>query len=82
MPLSPQVRLKSPQSRSFNEGAYQTIPKKQWGGRNNKQLSPMAERAIRNFDPQDPFALDENVKLVPCRWSNTGWKYAMKDPAE
>ena len=73
-------KLKEPLSRNgFNEGAYQTSPKKKW---NNTAMSPMVERAKRNFDPQDPFALDENVKLVPCRWSNTGWKYAMKDPAE
>ena len=25
---------------------------------------------------------DENLQLVPCRWSNTGWKYVQKDPCE
>lgn len=25
---------------------------------------------------------EENLQLVPCRWSNTGWKYVQRDPAE
>ena len=24
---------------------------------------------------------EENLQLVPCRWSHTGWKYVQKDPA-
>lgn len=23
---------------------------------------------------------EENLQLVPCRWSHTGWKYVQKDP--
>ena len=25
---------------------------------------------------------DANIQLVPCRWSNTGWKYVQNDPIE
>ncbi len=25
---------------------------------------------------------DENLQLVPCRWSHTGWKYVQSDPAK
>lgn len=27
------------------------------------------------------YKLDENIRLVPCRWSNTGWKYVNDDPS-
>ena len=30
--------------------------------------------------PQDPYHLDENVRLVPDRWNPTGWKYVKSDP--
>tara|TARA_B110000503_G_C6903500_1_gene311724 strand:- start:336 stop:515 length:180 start_codon:yes stop_codon:yes gene_type:complete len=23
---------------------------------------------------------EENLQLVPCRWSHTGWKYVQHDP--
>ena len=25
---------------------------------------------------------EENLQLVPCRWSHTGWKYVQADPSE
>lgn len=25
---------------------------------------------------------EENLQLVPCRWSHTGWKYVQCDPAK
>ena len=25
---------------------------------------------------------EENLKLVPCRWSHTGWKYVQADPGK
>ena len=31
---------------------------------------------------KDPYALDDNIKLVPCRWSNTGQKYVKEDPSD
>ena len=27
----------------------------------------------------DPFDLQSEMKLVPCRWSRTGWKYVEKE---
>ena len=40
-----------------------------------------------NFTPGygislDPYVLDQNIKLVPCRWSNSGWKYVEEEPSE
>ena len=26
--------------------------------------------------------LNVNLNVVPCRWSNTGWKYTVGDPTE
>ena len=25
---------------------------------------------------------EENLQLVPCRWSHTGWKYVQMDPSQ
>ena len=33
-----------------------------------------------SHQPGDGFA--DNLKLVPCRWSHTGWKYVQDDPAK
>jgi len=30
----------------------------------------------------DPYALDDNIKLIPDRWSHTGWKNANTEPSE
>ena len=30
----------------------------------------------------DAKAEEENLELVPCRWSNTGWKYVQKPTAK
>ena len=31
---------------------------------------------------QNPYDLpEENLVLVPCRWSHTGWKYVQRDPS-
>ena len=27
-------------------------------------------------------ANDDNIKLVPCRWARSGWKYVQNDPGE
>ena len=27
-------------------------------------------------------AEDENLHLVPCRWSKTGWRYMQQDPSQ
>ena len=29
---------------------------------------------------KDPYINDETIKLVPCRWSNSGWKYVKEEP--
>ena len=40
-----------------------------------------AQSALDGHGPEgDPFALDPGVSLVPCRWSNTGWRYVAADP--
>ena len=30
----------------------------------------------------DAFNLDKNIRLVPDRWSDIGWKYVNEEPAE
>lgn len=40
-----------------------------------------------NFTPGyginlDHYKLDQNIKLVPCRWSSSGWKYVEDEPSE
>ena len=32
------------------------------------------------FKKKDPYIADDNIKLVPCRWSNSGWKYVKEEP--
>ena len=32
-------------------------------------------------ETQDKNGFDDNLQLVPCRWSNTGWKYVQADPS-
>jgi len=40
-----------------------------------------AQSALDTRGPDgDPYALDAGVSLVPCRWSNSGWRYVAKDP--
>ena len=29
---------------------------------------------------EDAFKLDDDIQLVPDRWSETGWKYVTGDP--
>lgn len=36
---------------------------------------------MQSVTKQDHYVLDENIRLVPCRWSNTGWKYVNDDPS-
>jgi len=38
-----------------------------------------------NAPAQSPGELgfpEENLQLVPCRWSHTGWKYVQMDPSQ
>ena len=32
--------------------------------------------------PEEMYELESDMKLVPCRWSRTGWKYVEQDPRE
>ena len=43
-----------------------------------RDLSPT--RSPSKFPKKDPYLADENIKLVPCRWSNSGWKYVKEEP--
>mmetsp|Transcript_39536 Transcript_39536/g.60374 ORF Transcript_39536/g.60374 Transcript_39536/m.60374 type:complete len:128 (+) Transcript_39536:3-386(+) len=46
-------------------------------------LSPNRNQLRYNTRPKKHFEegeLDSRVKLVPSRWSNSGWKYVMEDP--
>ena len=35
----------------------------------------------RTLQSKKADAPEENLQLVPCRWSHTGWKYVQADPA-
>lgn len=34
---------------------------------------------LKKFQEKN-YVPDENIKLVPCRWSNSGWKYIREEP--
>lgn len=34
------------------------------------------------MDLNDPFSMDDGIRIVPCRWSNSGWKYVEGEPAK
>ena len=51
---------------------HQEMPSRQL---NNKS---MLRPATKSFDP---FDFEGDVKIVPCRWSNSGWKYVEGEPA-
>ena len=38
--------------------------------------SGKAQVVVEGMPPQ------ENLQLVPCRWSKSGWKYVQKDPSK
>ena len=36
--------------------------------------------SANDYDPFD--MLTDGVKIVPCRWTNSGWKYVEDEPAK
>lgn len=45
-----------------------------------RSVNPGREFFNSEADPNPNGIPEENLQLVPCRWSHTGWKYVQKDP--
>ena len=45
-----------------------------------RSLNPGPNPSAVNKNADQGFP-EENLQLVPCRWSHTGWKYVQSDPS-
>jgi hypothetical protein len=71
------------QSNELNDLNLVSNVKKHSYGRIDQPMPDFKYESPRfSRNKKDPYALDDNIKLVPCRWSNTGWKYVKEDPSD
>ena len=72
----------------MNSPIYASSPKvKNQNGAKSGHRNQFSFGKSKNMTPgygvnSDAFNLDKNIRLVPDRWSDIGWKYINVEPAE